>query len=261
MNKKQSKPLLVVCALLVLSLVAAFVLFFFFDSLAQIDHKGIKLGGSLAGFVIIFFLLKNTYFKLYSNNEIQNIKSAEDRITYLEEQLKQALMGTLDNFITPKGFNPIISPEFRFGICVPENWNFVPFSQNTMYGTAFDLENAEEVGFARNVVINIVQCNSDDVQFKATVAIQKECTLNMLPNSKLLSTEECLCQGSPAVKMEISYIPTTDYAEEIICYQIAILNPIQKQIITISNTALKRNYQESKKIFDNVLGTLRLSGI
>jgi len=54
--KERKSRLLVVGVLLILSLVAAVVLFYCLDSFAQVQNKTVSLGGAAAGFVVILVL-------------------------------------------------------------------------------------------------------------------------------------------------------------------------------------------------------------
>lgn len=251
-------PLIVVAALLGLSLGAAFVLFHFFESFAEIENKGVKLGGAIAGFVAIFFLLRHTYFKLTSLDAASGTRSAEEQIQVLETQLKQILIGTLENFLVPEGFKPFVSPEFRFGICFPEEWVFVPFPQMTMYGIAIDAGHSEEIGFGRNVNIMISQVEPGASEDKDIAEITREATLSVLPNSELVLEEHFLCQGQRALRQIVNYQPNNQ--KELTAYQIKVLNPTQQQLVIVTYTTTKEDFEGSRKLFDDILGTLRLSG-
>ncbi len=253
-----TKPIVVVGILLVLSLATAFVLFYFFDSFAEIENKGVKLGGAMAGFVAIFFLLRHTYFKLVATGAIDSAKFAQEKIEFLEAQLTQALIGTLDNFVVPNGYRPEVSPEFRFGICVPESWIFIPFPELTLIGSAVDVAHAKELGFARNVNINVTHVDASALEDKNILEQERNFMLSMLPESSLVVEEHFLCQGLPAYRKIINYHPRD--RQELTGYQVQVVNPAQEQLLTITYTTLKDDFEKSRSTFENILGTLRLSG-
>ncbi|WP_339724788.1 hypothetical protein [uncultured Paraglaciecola sp.] len=61
-------PLVIVVTCFSLSLIGSFVLFYFLESNAEGNFKGYTLGGAIAGFVVIFFLVKNLFLSLTKTN-------------------------------------------------------------------------------------------------------------------------------------------------------------------------------------------------
>ncbi|MBZ5555219.1 MAG: hypothetical protein LAO21_21110 [Acidobacteriia bacterium] len=73
-----TNPLVIVCVLFFVSLLAAFVLFFFLKSTALVKTKQYQAGGALAGFLIVFFVSNNSYTKI--SNFQEEIKKQQSTI-------------------------------------------------------------------------------------------------------------------------------------------------------------------------------------
>lgn len=248
--------LLVVGILLILSLGAAIVLFYFLESFAQVQSKGVSLGGAAAGFVVIFFLLRDTYFRVTSTERKFKNLSSDEKIHRLETQIEQLIASKLDNFIVPQGHKSEISKEFQFGFCYPEDWEFSRFPQQTFYGYAVDPKSAEILGFARNVNIIIDDISKAEVDLRKIYESGLAVALAFIPNAELISKEEFLFQGLPATKRRINYV--TNLGEELALYQIFVADRNRKNLYTISFTTTQGDFNSSKALFDNIASTFRI---
>lgn len=248
--------LFVVLVLLILSLVAAVVLFYFLDSFAQVQNKVVSLGGAAAGFVVIFLLLRDTYFRVTSTEREFKKLSTDEKIRRLEAQIEQLITSKLDNFVVPEGYKPEVSKEFQFGFCYPEYWEFSRFPQETLYGFARDLKSAERLGFARNVNVIITDINSWEGELDE---IYESCLANVLtvmPNAKLVFKENFLFQGLVARKYRVDWV--TNLGEQLALYQILVADKDRKNLYTLSFTTTQEDFDSSRVLFDNIAGTFRI---
>ncbi len=248
--------LLVVVVLSILSLGAAVILFYFLDSFAQVQNKGVSLGGAVAGFVVIFLLLRDTYFKVPDTEIKSNKLSTNEKIHRLETQIEQLITSKLDNFVVPKGYKPEVSKEFQFGFCYPEYWVFSRFPQQTLYGLARDLKSAKKLGFARNVNVVITDISSQEVELDEIYESNLTGALALISNAKLVFKENFLFQGLPAMKYQVDWV--TNSGEQLVLYQIFVADKNRKNLYTISFTTTQEDFDSSRVLFDNVAGTFRI---
>lgn len=248
--------LLVVVILLILSLGAAVVLFYFLDSVAQVQSKGVSLGGAAAGFVVIFLLLRDTYFRVTSTERKFKNLSADEKIHRLETQIEQLIASKLDNFIVPQGYKSEISKEFQFGFCYPEDWQFSRFPQKTFYGLAAGLKSAEILGFARNMNVFIEDISEMEGDLREIYKSSLANALVIIPNTELIFEEEFLLQCLPASKWRINYV--TNLGEELALYQISVADKNRKNLYTISFATARGDFDSSKALFDNIASTFRI---
>jgi len=256
LSEERRSFLLVVGILLILSLGAAIVLFYFLDSFAQVQSKGVSLGGAAAGFVVIFLLLRDTYFRVTSTERKFKNLSADEKIHRLETQIEQLIASKLDNFIVPQGHKSEISKEFQFGFCYPKDWEFSRFPQKTFYGFAVDLKSAEILGLARNVNIFIEDISKEEGDLREIYKSSLAVGLAFIPNAELIFKEEFLFQGLPATKSRINYV--TNLGEELALYQISVVDKNRKNLYTISFTTTLGDFDSSKALFDNIASTFRI---
>lgn len=196
----------IVSLLLILSLVAAFILFHFLDSYAKIEQQSLSLGGAAAGFFAIFLLLRNTYFKLHSTEREGQTDDLTQQIEELQAKLREALSSRLDNFAVPEGFDSELSPEFNFGFCYPNGWNFSRFPQNTLYGYAIDSSEPNST-FKRNVNVVVEKIDNPPT----TNALEKFYTQTVQQATGILHStttdfsDSFLLNGRPAHRYLVRY--------------------------------------------------------
>jgi len=99
----QVNPIQIVPLLFLLSLVAAFLLFKFLDSKAEIVSKGYKAGGAIAGFIIVYGMLYGSFYKISGAQE----KLEEQKNTIEELQSK---ISERDKFQQVRQFQGTIEP-------------------------------------------------------------------------------------------------------------------------------------------------------
>ena len=256
LSRERRSSLLVVGVLLILGLGSAIVLFYFMDSFAQIQNKGVSLGGAAAGFVVIFLLLRNTYFRVTSTEREFKKLSTDEKIKRLETQIEQLIISKLDNFVVPEGYKSEVSKEFQFGFCYPEDWEFSRFPQQTQYGFARDLKSAEKLGFARNMNVIITDISSYEGELDEIYESNLEEVLRLMPNAKLVFKENFLFQGLPARKYRVDWV--TNLGEQLALYQILVADKDRKNLYIISFTTTKEDFNSSRVLFDNIAGTFRI---
>lgn len=256
LSRERKNSLLVVGVLLILSLGAAVVLFYFLDSFAQIQNKGVSLGGAAAGFVVILLLLRNTYFRVTSTEREFEKLSMDEKIRRLESQIEQLITSKLHNFTVPEGYKPEVSKEFQFGFCYPEDWEFFKFPQQTMYGGARDLKSAERLGFDRNVNVAISDISSQEGDLPEIYESSLAGVLAFMPNAELVFKEESLFQGLPAMKYKVNYV--TNLGEQLTLYQIIIADKNRKNLYVISFTTTQEDFDSSRILFDSIASTFRI---
>ncbi|HEX7320325.1 MAG TPA: hypothetical protein VF399_08210 [bacterium] len=255
-SRERRSFLLVVVVLFILSLVAAYVLFYFLDSFAQVQNKGVSIGGAAAGFVVIFLLLRDTYFRITSTEREFKKFSADEKIRRLETQIEQLITSKLDNFIVPIGYKPEVSKEFQFGFCYPEYWEFSRFPQETQYGFARDLKSVERLGFARNV--NVIITNIDtwkgelDEMYESGLAD----VLALMPNAKLVFKENFLFLGLAAKKYRVDWV--TNLGEQLALYQILVVDRVKENLYTLTFTTTQEDFDSSIALFDDIALTFRI---
>lgn len=255
-SRERRSFLLVVGVLLILSLVAAVVLFYFLDSFAQVQNKGVSLGGAAAGFVVIFLLLRDTYFRVTSTERKFKKLSADEKIRRLETQIEQLITSKLDNFVVPEGYKPEVSKEFHFGFCYPEYWEFSRFPQQTQYGFARDLKSAERLGLARNMNVLITDMNSWEGELNELYESTLANVLEFMPSAKLVFKEEFLFQGLVAKKYRVDWV--TNLGEQLALYQILVADKDRKNLYTLSFGTTQEDFDSSRVLFNNIAGTFRI---
>jgi hypothetical protein len=263
-SNERKSYLFVVGVLLGLSLVAAIVLFYFLDSFAQIQNKGISIGGAAAGFVIIFLLLRDTYFKVpTSESTIENL-SADEKIKKYETMIDQLVTSKFDNWVVPYGYNKEISREFQFGFCYPKEWKFSKFPQLTLYGAAIDFNSVERLGVCRNVNLTFQDISGISIEENSNLHEIFNASMNgaiaMLPNSKLIFEDNFLFQGLPAKKYRIDYVANVSETQTLplTLYQIAVADKERKNVFALSFTTTKEDFETSRSKFDDIAGTFRI---
>jgi len=253
---ERSSFLIVVGVLLILSLGAAIVLFYFLDSYAQVQNKTISLGGAAAGFVVIFLLLRETYFKVTSTEREFQQLSTDEKIRRLEVQIEQFVTSKLDNFTIPSGYKAEVSKEFQFGFCYPEDWEFARFPQQTLYGFARDLQSHKRLGFARNMNVAITDISSGGEDLHKMYEEGVAGNLAFIPNAELIFKEEILFQGLPAMKYRVNYV--SNLGDECTLYQILVVDKDRKNYYAISFTTTQEDFSSSRTLFDSIASTFRI---
>lgn len=256
LSRERRSFLLVVGILLILSLGAAVVLFYFLDSVAQVQSKGVSLGGAAAGFVVIFLLLRDTYFRVTSTERKFKNLSADEQIHRLETKIEELIASKLDNFIVPQGYKSEISKEFQFGFCYPKDWEFSRFPQQTQYGFARDLKSAERLGSARNMNVIITDISSHEGELDEIYESSLSMVSTCMSNAKLIFKEDSLFQGLAAMKYRVDWV--TNLGEQVALYQILVADKGRKNLYTISFTTTQGDFDSSKALFDNIASTFRI---
>lgn len=248
--------LLVVAILMILSLGAAAVLFYFLNSYAQIQNKGVSLGGAAAGFVVIFILLRNTYFRVTTvEREFENLPT-DEKIRNLQTQVEQLIKSKLDNFIVPEGYKEEVSNEFQFGFCYPKYWEFSRFPKQTQYGIVKDLESAGKLGFARNMNLIVTDISGMKAELYEIYETSLAELLTVMHSAKLVFEDDFLFQGLAAKKYRVDY--TTNLGDQLAVYQILVADKDRKDLYIISFTTTQEDFDSSRVLFDNIAGTFRV---
>lgn len=254
--KERKSRLIVVGVLLILSLVAAVVLFYFLDSFAQVQNRTVSLGGAAAGFVVIFYLLRNTYFRVPSTDIVPSGKSKDEEIEILKNLLKKAIASKLDNFVVPEGYKDEVSQEFQFGFCYPQDWEFSRFPQITVYGAARDSKSAEKPGIARNVTVVVTDMSNDKRDLNEIYENGVQSVLLSVPNAELVSKKELLFQGLPAMKYRANYV--TNDGRQLTLDQTAVADKERNNLYHITFSTTQENFDSSKGLFENIASTFRI---
>lgn len=253
---REVKNFLILVGIFILSLGAAVILFYLLDSFAQIQQKGIKIGGAGAGFVIIFFILRDTYFRIASEEIKTKGISTDEKISKLEAEIERLTVSKLNNFIVPNGYKQEISEEFQFGFCYPEGWQFVKFPEETLYGFVKDFNSFEKIGFARNVNVIISDISIQGNNLNALFESGLDSVLELMPNAKMIFKEDLLFQGLPAMKYRVDYV--TNSGQQLTVYQFLVASKDRKYLYTISFTTTQEDFNSSKVLFDNIASTFRI---
>lgn len=255
-NSLGADSLGVVAVLLILSLGAAVVLFYFLKSFAKVENKSFSLGGAVAGFFVIFLLLRSTYFRVTSTDREFGKLSSDEKIARLENEITQLITSKLDNFTIPKGYKSEVSKEFQFGFCFPEDWTFSRFPQQTMYGQAIDLKSAGTTGFSRSVNVVISDISNENQDLSAIFEACLQGVLMLMPNSELIFKENFLLQGLPAIRYRVDYVLNSEI--ELTVYQIVVADKDKKNVYAISFTTTQSDFESSRVLFDNIASTFRI---
>jgi hypothetical protein len=242
----------VVLALAAMSFLAAFGLFYFLDSAAEIENKGVKLGGAIAGFAVVFAALQKTYFRQWREEREEKGQSASERIRELEEQIQDLVASKLDNFIVPEGYKAEVSSEFSFGFAYPGDWNLAKFPKHTQYCLVIDPHPND---FSRNMNIVI----EDISEYKGTPSdmfqAAQKAALDALNQSALVSSEEFLFHGLMATRQVLNW-RMGDH--DLSTYQIISVDGSRKNAYTITFTTTQDDFLRSRQVFDNIASTFRL---
>jgi hypothetical protein len=258
MSSDRRSFLLVVIVLLIGSLVAAFVLFYFLDSYAKIENKEISLRGAAAGFVVVFILLRDTYFKVTKTERTYEGLSDDEKLKALQTQIDQLVTNKFDNFVIPQGYKSEISKEYEFGFCYPEHWIFTKQPESIQYGIAKDSQS----GVNRNFVISISEV-FPDYDLSSNSAVDKLYKANlevitlMLQNAKIVSDEECLFNGLHARKTRINFT-IADGAVKLSGYLLQAAKKETNKLFQVNFTSAEAEFDSNKPIFDDIITTFRM---
>ncbi len=246
--------LFVVFLFWLLSLIGSIILYYFLDSIANIEYKGVSIAGSVAVFYIIYKLLANVYFKdstpLFDKNESveQKLKKLEEMI---QEQIKTEL---LNNFVIPANYSFEISKEFKFGFCYPQDWSFSRFPQQTQYGVIKDQSSGKIYGFSTNfnIIISDISDSKSNLNeiYNAGLSV-----LNILPNSNLIDNNDFLFNGLQARKHRIDYIDNKGL--ELTAYQVLVADESKERLFVLTFTTVTSQFNTNKTTFDDILSTFR----
>jgi hypothetical protein len=102
--QQETKYAIIVACFFLLSLLAAFILFALLQSYAMVEQASYRLGGAVAGFVVVFTLLFTSYSRLINKPASTLAKDAAKAIT------------------KPRGFKEYFSTERGFQIYYPKDF-------------------------------------------------------------------------------------------------------------------------------------------
>ena len=242
-------PLIVVAVLLILSLCSAVVLFQFLESFANVENKTVSLGGAAAGFVVIFLLLRDTYFKV-KEGRYQGMTD-DQKIIELEKQVVDLLKNKLDNFVVPEGYKEEVSKEFKFGFCYPKDWVFSRFPQLTMYGIV------QKPNSSTSMNVNITDISSVESDLGSFYENAFQGALMFRPNAEVVFKEEgYLFHGLTAIRYRLDWIEPDERA--ITGYQVVVADENRKNLYTITFTTSQETYNSEEILFKNIESTFRI---
>lgn len=247
-STEEKSSLVVVTVLLILSLFSAVVLFQFFESFAKVENKTVSLGGAAAGCVMIFILLRNTYFKL-KEGRYQGM-TVDQKIVQLEEEKKNLIRGKLDNFVIPEGYIDVVSDEFKFGFCYPEDWAFSKFPQMTLYGIV------QKPDSDTNMNVAITDINSEEFDIDSFYEDGLQGTLMFIQDAEVVFKEKYLFHGLEAIRYRINWIDKDENALTV--YQIIVADEDHKKVYTITFTTSQERYNSDETLFKNIESTFRI---
>ena len=254
--RSESSPLWVIAILLLLSLFSAFILFYFFESFAEIENKGIKVGGAAACFVIIFVLARNTYFKLAQSQDRKENVELLKQLELMKEQYDKTIKASLGDFTIPDNYSAEISQDFGFAFCFPKTWVFARFPQNTQYGVVIDPDSKKEINFARNINLIVKKVDTNGFVLKEAVQRENPALLSLFPSAEITLEEPFLLNGRSAFKQILQYQPENN--QSMTGYQINVLNGVKDKLLQITYTTSRNDFESSKGLFENILSTFRL---
>lgn len=242
----------VVLTLAAMGFLAAFGLFYVLDSAAEIENKGVKLGGAVAGFLVVFGVLQRTYFRQWREEREEKTQSADERIRALEEQIQDLVVAKLDNFIVPEGYEAEVSSEFSFGFAYPSDWDLAKFPKQTQYCFVVDPQPSE---FSRNMNVVIVDISEYGGSLSDLFQSDLQTALDTLNQSVLVSSEGFLFHGLEASRRILNW-RSGDH--ELSTYQILSVDGSRRNAYTITFTTTQEDFAKSRAVFDNIASTFRL---
>lgn len=117
---KRIHPLISLSVIVLLSLIAAGVLFGVLSSTGIVKSAYAEFGGAAAGFFASLYLLHRWYVKMEGRDK-QN-----EELRKTNEQLRSALGKQLPAFDVPPDFTPYIDHEHSMLMCYPTEWKHQP---------------------------------------------------------------------------------------------------------------------------------------
>jgi hypothetical protein len=257
--KQRLSGLGVVTTLAALSLAAAFVLFKGLESTAVFKSQKADLGGAIAGFVVVFMLLRATYFKdsAESPGEATHARLQELQAALAENE-KKRLLQTMS---PPPGFRIEVAADLEvpFAISYPETWSFSILPRQFNYGVAKDEASAKVLGFGRNFNIVINDIARVSAGFDNMVSEARRSLSALIPNSSLMLSESFLLNGLPAARHRFDYTANApDPRPPLTLYQVMLADAQRRYIFTISFTTTTADFGTSRPLFDNILSTFRI---
>lgn len=188
--------------------------------------------------------------------------SPAERVAKYKELIDQETRSNLLlNFYVPEGYISEVSTinDLAFGFCYPHNWVLSRFPEHIQYGSVRDVQSVEDIGFARNMNIDISDISQNQTPLKDLYEYAPQQTLPLLPESKLVSKgENFIFQGLPAIRYRIDWTPQTAEKKALTLYQIQVADKEKRKLYVISFTTLKEDFERSKSIFDNIANTFRI---
>jgi len=189
--------------------------------------------------------------------------SSSERIVKYRELIEREIRDSLlINFNVPAGYKPEISEsgKFIFGFCYPEDWAFSKFPEQVRYGAAYDTTSAEKLGFTRNINIVIDNLTDNNIDLSEYYQASLAQVLAFIPNSNLVFKEEdFIFQGLHATRWRIDWKPNIEMKQVVSNYQIVAADKEKKNVYNISFTTTQEDFETSRKLFDNIAATFRIS--
>ena len=235
------------------------MLFWLLDSAAQIQQRGYSIGGALAGFTVVFMLLRWTYFAMVAAHSpgAGASSGSEVQLGRLEQGLRDLVAAQLDNFTVPPGYVAEISPQFRFAFCYPEGWEFGRFPASVQYGFARDAVLQSTKGVRRQLTITISDVSGmKESDVDAVLEANASMPSVLLPNAHEQSRERFLFHGRRAIRQELR-VEYRD-GDQAMAYNIAVANAHRTRLFNISFMTDVKDFPTAKQVFDDIAATFRV---
>ena len=177
-----------------------------------------------------------------------------------QKQVEDLVVSRLSNFQVPAGFTGVISPEFLFAFCYPEQWQFTKLPQFSIYGIAKDTPNSK--GFSRSCSVTIGRMPDEGFNITEFLDYVVKGVLYSAQNGVVVFQEDFQFLNCPARKIRVDFNPPSSIGAlegvTLTSYSIHVVDVKGKKYLGIAFTCSKEDFDSSRKIFDTIANTFRI---
>jgi hypothetical protein len=177
-----------------------------------------------------------------------------------QRQVERLVASKLGNFEVPAGFTGVISPEFLFAFCYPQQWRFTKLPQFSIYGVAQDTPNSK--GFSRNCTVTIGRIPDENFNINDFFDYVIKGVLYSAQNGVVVSQEDFLFLNCPARKLRVDFTAPSSIGTlqgvTITSYSIHVVDLKGKKYLGIGFTCSKEDFDSSRELFDTIANTFRI---
>jgi hypothetical protein len=187
-------------------------------------------------------------------------RALQEKVRALEAQIGQLVAEKLSSGLLPPNYQREVSAEQRLSFGYPGHWT-LERNREFMYAQAIDYDNAERLGFARNMNIMVAPGIEIDAarvshELDQLAIFGKEQLGSIFQQLQLLDSGPFQHRGLPAFRCEYAYA-TTDGCR-LYLYQAYLYDPQGQRLFTFSFTTTLEDAPHSQPEFENIVATFQV---